>query len=234
MDKELLSIIVPVFNEESTVGQLLQSLLDITLPIDLEVLVVDDASTDNTAHIIRHFMQLDERVQYFRHDVNSGKGAAIRTAADSLRGTIILIQDADLEYDPIDIPTLLEPILQGKAEVVYGTRFGKGKPSGIIYWSHYAGNRFLTMWSNLFSGLTLTDMETCYKLIRASIFKQLTLKEARFGFEPELTQKLAKVSGIRIVEVPITYYGRSYKEGKKIKWKDGFWAVWCVVKYRVL
>jgi glycosyltransferase involved in cell wall biosynthesis len=234
VNKERLSIIVPVYNEESTVEQLLKSLLGVSLPLDVEVLVVDDASTDQTAQIIQQLMKVDERIRYFRHASNSGKGAAIHTATAHLTGTIVLIQDADLEYDPLDIPKLLQPILNGIADVVYGTRFGNGKPTGLVYWSHFAGNRFLTMWSNLFSGLALTDMETCYKLVRASIFQHLILKEKRFGFEPELTQKLARVSGIRIVEVPISYYGRSYKEGKKIKWKDGFWAVWCVVKYRFL
>lgn len=234
MEKELLSIIVPVFNEEATVQQMLESLLRVSLPIEMEVLIVDDASTDKTAFIIQQLMNSDDRLRYFQHATNRGKGAAIHTGAESALGTIILIQDADLEYDPNDIPGLLAPVLSGHADVVYGTRFGNGKPTGLVYWSHFAGNRLLTYWSNLFSGLSLTDMETCYKLVRTSVFRQLILKERRFGFEPELTQKLSRVSGIRIQELPISYYGRSYKEGKKIKWKDGFWALWCVVKYRIV
>lgn len=227
-----LSIIIPVYNEAETITTLLEAV--ILIPFSLQILVVDDGSTDHTASQLSQFVAQHPNVscQVFRHALNLGKGAAIRTAQPHVTGEVVVIQDADLEYDPAELPRLVLPVIEGKADVVYGSRLASGGKVGWTYTSHYVGNRLLTWWSNLFSGLDLSDMETCYKIVKANLFCAITIQENRFGFEPEITQKLAKIPGIRLVEMPINYYGRTYKEGKKMKWVHGFRALWCVLRYR--
>lgn len=233
-----LSIIIPAFNEGSTILYLLDKVRAVELPekMDKEMIVVNDASSDDTEHqIINYLKQFpDCPILYFKHKINSGKGAAIHTGIANSTGNYIIVQDADLEYDPREYSILLKPVLDGFADVVYGSRFMGGKPHRILFFWHTIGNRFLTFLSNMFSNLNLTDMETCYKLFDAKKLKSLTLREKRFGFEPEVTQKMARINGIRIYEVGISYYGRTYEEGKKINWKDGFRAIWCILKYGML
>jgi len=224
----LLSVVIPCYNERQTIAEVLAA-VRAAPPADKEIIVVDDCSGDGT----REFLQdqagtLVDRLLY--HKVNQGKGAALRTGIRAAQGDIILIQDADLEYDPTDYSSLLQPILENKADVVFGSRFQGGRPHRVLYFWHRVGNGLLTLLSNVFTNLNLTDMETCYKVFRREIIQAIEIQENRFGFEPEITAKVAK-SGCRVFEVGISYYGRTYAQGKKIGWKDGLWALWCIVKY---
>lgn len=221
------SVVIPVYNEAATIRAILEKVGKVAL--DKEIIVVDDASTDGTQEILRGFSAPGVSVLF--HDRNRGKGAALRTGFAKVSGDIVLVQDADLEYDPAEYPRLLKPILEGNAEVVYGSRFGGGEMHRVLFFWHYAGNRFLTTLSNMFTNLNLSDMETCYKVIRTDQLRKIGLKSNRFGFEPEFTAKVARL-GCRIYEVPVSYHGRGYESGKKITWKDGFTAIGCIVWYR--
>jgi glycosyltransferase involved in cell wall biosynthesis len=228
----LLSIVIPVYNEKETLAAIVDRVWAVDLTrwgLEKEVVVVDDCSQDGTVATAEDLAEQGV-IRLVRHDVNQGKGAALQSGFRSARGDIILIQDADLEYDPEEYPRLLLPILEGKADVVYGSRFMGGQPHRVLYFWHYLGNRFLTLMSNMFTNLNLTDMETCYKVFRGEILRSIRLQEKRFGFEPEITAKIAR-TGCRIYEVGISYTGRTYSEGKKINWKDGVRALWCIVKY---
>lgn len=233
-----LSILIPAYNEEKTIIPILEELKNLALDFSLEkeILIIDDHSTDKTGELITEFITKNREIDinYFRQETNLGKGAAIHKGIEIASGDFIIIQDADLEYDPDEYNHLLRPVLEGKADVVYGSRFMGGNPHRILFFWHSIGNKFLTFLSNAFTNLNLTDMETCYKLFRADILKSLTLKEKRFGFEPEVTAKISRIPGIRIYEVGISYYGRTYAEGKKINWKDGLRALWCVFKYNII
>ncbi len=230
-----LSVIIPAFNEQATIYSLLQRVSSVRLiqGIRQELVIVNDCSADDTeAEILRYqrnHSHLD--INYQKHDVNKGKGAALRTGIGSATGDFIIVQDADLEYDPREINLLLQPILDGFADVVYGSRFIGGKPHRVLFFLHTIGNRFLTFLSNLFTNINLSDMETCYKLFKSEVIKNIKLKENRFGFEAEITAKISRVPNIRIYEAGISYYGRTYAEGKKIKLKDGFRAIYCIIKY---
>jgi glycosyltransferase involved in cell wall biosynthesis len=223
-----LSVVIPAYNEQQTILAVVERVR--ALALDIEIIVVDDASTDGTAACLASLAPaLDLRL--IRHPVNLGKGAALKTGFAAASGDVVLVQDADLEYDPTDYAKLLKPILDGKADVVYGSRFVGGESHRVLYFWHYLGNRALTLMSNAFTNLNLTDMETCYKVFRREIIQSITIEEARFGFEPEITAKLA-ATRCRIYEVGISYSGRTYAEGKKIGWKDGMRAIWCIIKYR--
>ena len=223
-----LAVVVPVFNEESTIQQVLEQVLE-QKPVQ-EVVVVDDASRDKTWEVLQKFYGQDARVRLFRHEVNQGKGAALRTGFSKATAPYVIVQDADMEYDPGEYYLLLGPMLSGMADVVFGSRFQGAGPHRVLYFWHSLGNKLLTMVSNMATNLNLTDMETCYKLFRREVIQKIVIEENRFGFEPEIT---AKVSGLklRIYEVPISYYGRTYAEGKKIGWRDGFSAMRCILKY---
>ena len=225
-----LSVVIPCYNEEKTVAEIIRAVRSSSFE-DKEIIVVDDCSTDGTRHILETELrgQID---QVLYHEVNQGKGAALRTGIKAAKGDLVIIQDADLEYDPQEYPMLIEPILRNKADVVFGSRFMGYRPHRVLYYWHRLGNGFLTMMSNMFTNLDLTDMETCYKVFRREIIQGIEIKENRFGFEPEITAKVAK-TGCRIYEVGISYYGRSYEEGKKIGWRDGVRAIWCIVKYNL-
>jgi len=232
-----LSIIIPAYNEGNTIHLILNKIKSVQLTgnIEKEIIIVNDFSKDHTEQAIADYKAVnpDLNIQYFKHEVNMGKGAALHTGIKKATGEYLIIQDADLEYDPEEYNLLLVPILKGMADVVYGSRFMGGNPHRILFFWHSIGNRVLTFLSNMFTNLNLTDMETGYKLFRTSIIKRVNLVENRFGFEPEVTAKMARVPGIRIYEVGISYYGRTFQEGKKIGWKDGFRAIYCILKYTI-
>jgi glycosyltransferase involved in cell wall biosynthesis len=231
----ILSIVIPAYNEGKTIHLILNKVKAVNLPsgVEKEIIIVNDFSKDNTEEAIVNYKNTNPElnIQYYKHQYNKGKGAALHTGIKEAKGDYIIIQDADLEYDPEEYNILLKPILLGMADVVYGSRFIGGKPHRILFFWHSIGNKMLTTMSNMFTNLNLTDMETCYKLFRADIVKGLSLKENRFGFEPEVTAKISRIKDIRIYEVGISYYGRTYEEGKKIGWKDGFRAIYCILKY---
>ncbi len=234
----LLSVIVPAFNESKTIAHILAKVAAVSLHhgVEKEIVVINDCSTDNTEVLVKEFVDKNPElsINYLAQAVNSGKGAAIRRGIAEAKGDFVIIQDADMEYDPEEFNALLEPIISGHADVVYGSRFMGSKPHRILFFWHTVGNRFLTFLSNAFTNLNLSDMETCYKMFRAEIIKNISLRENRFGFEPEVTAKISRIKGIRIYEVGISYYGRTYEDGKKIGWKDGFRAIYCIVKYGLL
>jgi glycosyltransferase involved in cell wall biosynthesis len=222
------TIVIPVYNERDTILTVLDAVE--ATPVPKEIVVVDDGSTDGTRDVLSSLQRPDVKVVL--HEKNRGKGAALQTGFSHATGDIVMIQDADLEYDPDEYPVLLKPILDGRADVVYGSRFAGHGAHRVLYFWHYVGNRFLTLLSNLFTNLNLTDMETCYKVFTREALKGVHIQENRFGFEPEITAKMARKK-LRIYEVPISYYGRTYDEGKKINWKDGFRAIWCILKYNL-
>ena len=227
-----LSVIIPCFNEIATIDNIVSSVRNSPWQ-DKQIIVVDDCSTDGTREKLENEIYASGLIDtLLLHDENRGKGAAIRTGLQAVEGDVVIIQDADLEYDPEEYPRMLEPILQDKADVVYGSRFTGGQAHRVLYFWHRAGNGILTLLSNMLTNLNLTDMETCYKAFRTSVIRQINIEEDRFGFEPEVTAKIARL-GCRIYEVGISYYGRTYSEGKKIGWKDGFRALWCIFKYNV-
>lgn len=238
MDRPLtLSIVIPAYNEEPTIHLILDRIKAVELNngVQKELIIVNDCSKDDTEGAINRYMEAnpDLPITYYKHEVNQGKGAALHTGIAKATGDYVLIQDADLEYDPREYNDLLKPILEGNADVVYGSRFLGGNPHRILFFWHSIGNQFLTFISNMFTNLNLSDMETCYKLFKRDMIQGLQLKEKRFGFEPEVTAKIARVPGVRIYEVGISYYGRTYDEGKKIGAKDGFRAIYCILKYNL-
>ncbi len=233
----VLSIIIPAYNEAATIEKILDKVIAVQLlnEVQKEIIVVNDASTDQTEAIVATYIKNHSAagIQLYSHPKNQGKGAALHTGIQQAKGDFLIIQDADLEYDPAEYDLLLKPVLAGHADVVYGSRFMGGNPHRILFFWHSIGNKFLTFLSNSLTNLNLTDMETCYKLFRTPMVQSLRLKEKRFGFEPEVTAKISRVPGIRIYEVGISYYGRTYEEGKKINWKDGFRAIYCILKYNI-
>lgn len=237
MEITKLSILIPAYNEEKTIHFILDKVKAVQLigGINKEVIIVNDCSTDKTVDAVESYMNANQElnIRFFTQDYNQGKGAAIHRAIREATGDYLIIQDADLEYDPEEYNDLLKPVIGGFADVVYGSRFIGGNPHRILFFWHSIGNKFLTRLSNMFTNLNLTDMETCYKLIKTDVAQGLNLKENRFGFEPELTAKLSRVKDVRIYEVGISYYGRTYEEGKKIGWKDGFRAIYCILKYNI-
>jgi glycosyltransferase involved in cell wall biosynthesis len=230
-----LSIIIPCYNEEKLIPAVLEKVLktDLNYNLEKQIVVVNDGSTDNSTNAINQFCERNPFVTAIHQSKNSGKGAAIKAALPKADGDIIIIQDADFEYDPNDYNKMIQPIYDGHADVVYGSRFIGAGPHRVLFFFHTIGNKFLTFLSNLFTGLNLTDMETGYKMFEADVLKQIRLKEDRFGFEPEVTAKVSRIKNIRFYEVGIAYYGRTYKDGKKIKWTDGFYAIWCILKYNI-
>jgi glycosyltransferase involved in cell wall biosynthesis len=235
MSIKKLSIVIPAYNEAKTIHRILNKVGDVTLidGIEKEIIIVNDCSSDDTAAALTQYSAEHPQLglQIFHHEINKGKGAALHTGIAKATGDVLIIQDADLEYDPNEFNILLKPIVDGFADVVYGSRFIGGKPHRILFFWHSLGNKMLTFMSNATTNLNLTDMETCYKMFRTEMIQGLKLKEKRFGFEPEVTAKIARVEGARIYEVGISYYGRTFAEGKKIGWKDGFRAIYCILKY---
>ena len=232
-----LSIVIPIYNEEATLLDILNRLLEIELigGLKKELVLVNDFSSDRSEEIILRFQKDHSKTEilYVKHIKNRGKGAALNTAFNLVTGDVVIVQDADLEYDPNEFNRLLKPILDGFADVVYGSRFKGSNPHRALFFWHTIGNNFLTFLSNMFSNLNLTDMETCYKMFKSEIIQSIEIKENRFGIEPEITAKISRIKGIRIYEVGISYYGRTYDEGKKIGWKDGFRAIYCILKYNI-
>lgn len=237
MDYKTLSIIIPVYNEEKTIHLILNKIKEVQLinGLNKEIVMVDDSSTDNSWDKLEKYKSENPElgISLYRHTYNQGKGAALRTGIQEAKGELIIIQDADLEYDPFEYNELLKPITEGHADVVYGSRFMGGKPHRILFFWHSIGNGLLTLMSNAFTNLNLTDMETCYKLFKAPIIKSIQIKENRFGFEPEVTAKISRIPAIRIYEIGISYYGRTYADGKKIGWRDGVRALYCILKYNI-
>lgn len=233
-----LTVVVPAYNEGRTIHRILDKIKTVVLINDIqkEIVIVNDCSTDNTEEAILKYISENASldIRYYKHEINKGKGAALHTGISKATGDYLIIQDADLEYDPNEYNDLLKPVVAGFADVVYGSRFMGSNPHRVLFFWHTIGNKFLTFLSNAFTNLNLTDMETCYKLFNTKLIQGIPLKEARFGFEPEVTIKIAKIKGIRIYEVGISYYGRTYDEGKKIGWKDGFRAIYCILKYKFI
>ncbi|MBU2490523.1 MAG: glycosyltransferase family 2 protein [Proteobacteria bacterium] len=231
MPPKTLSIVIPVYNEAGSIGAIVDLVVGVPLPLEREIILVDDCSTDGTREKLKA-MEGRPGIKVFYHERNQGKGAALRTGFAVATGDFVLIQDADLEYDPSEYPKLLAPILDGKADVVFGSRFVGGESHRVLYFWHYLGNRFLSLLSNMFTNMNLTDMEVCYKVFKREVLANIRIEEDRFGFEPEITAKVARLN-LRIYEVGISYSGRTYDEGKKIGWRDGFRAIWCILKYNL-
>lgn len=223
-----LGVVIPVYNEEKTLHLIVRRVL--ARPEVAELVIVNDCSIDGTWQTMQDLAKTDERIRIFTHEINQGKGAALRTGFQHVKSGIVIIQDADLEYDPDEYPKLLAPIIAGRADVVFGSRFLGSGSHRVLYFWHAVGNRFLTLLSNMATNLNLSDMETCYKVFRRNVLEQITIEENRFGFEPEITAKVAKLK-VPLYEISISYYGRTYEEGKKIGWRDGFRAIWCIMKY---
>ncbi|MCC7087295.1 MAG: glycosyltransferase family 2 protein [Pirellulales bacterium] len=236
LESPLLSVVIPVFNEVRTIDRILAAVRSVEL--DTEIIVVDDFSTDGTRDQLARFNRDDPRLRIFYHDRNQGKGAALRKGFAAARGKFVVVQDADLEYDPREYPKLLQPLLEDKADVVFGSRFAGSDNHRVLYFWHAVGNRLLSLLSNMCTNLNMTDIECCYKVFRCELLQQISLREDRFGFEPEIVAKIARYRGrgepLRIYEIGISYYGRTYDEGKKIGWKDGMRALWCILKYNLL
>jgi glycosyltransferase involved in cell wall biosynthesis len=232
---KILSIVIPAFNESKTIHLILNRVKEVQLinGIQKQIIIVNDCSTDETENSIQQYIKSNPEleIKYFKHETNSGKGSALHTGISKATGDYVIIQDADLEYNPAEYNLLLQPMIDGFADVVFGSRFIGGKPHRLLFYWHSIGNKMLTSLCNMFSNLNLTDMETCYKLFKRELIQSLKLKEKRFGFEPEVTIKISRIPHVRIYEVGISYYGRTYADGKKIGWKDGFRAVYCIIKY---
>jgi len=228
----ILSVVIPAYNEERFIEHLVASVQ--AVPIAKELVIVNDCSQDQTGQKLEQLAAQYPNIRVYHHETNQGKGAALRTGIAKITGDILIIQDADQEYDPNEYPKLIEPIVNGRADVVFGSRFAGGESHRVLYFWHSVGNKLLTLLSNMTTNLNLTDMETCYKVFRREIIQQIRIEENRFGFEPEITAKLAKLKGLRIYEIGISYSGRTYEEGKKIGWRDGFRAIYCIVKYGLL
>lgn len=226
----MLTVVIPTYNEAGTLQEVVARVQAVDVPA--EIIIVDDASTDGSAEVAARIAASADNVTLLRHDRNQGKGRALRTGFEAATGDFVIVQDADLEYDPADYPKLLNPLLEGRADAVYGSRFLTSSEHRVLYFWHYLGNRLLTLLSNLATDLNLTDMESCYKVFRRELLQSIVLEEDRFGFEPEITAKIAK-AGARVYEVGISYHGRTYEQGKKIRPRDGVWALWCILKYAV-
>lgn len=225
-----LTVVIPCYNEVKTIHEIIKAVRVSPVP-NCEIIIVDDYSTDGTRELLQNKLHTQVDLVIY-HDRNYGKGAALRSGFAAMTGDIAIVQDADLEYDPTEYPLMMQPIINGQADVVFGSRFISGRPHRVVYYWHMVGNRFLTMLSNMLTNINLTDMETCYKAFRREVIQSVKIEEDRFGFEPEITAKVAKM-GCRIYEVGISYYGRTYKQGKKIGWKDGFQAIYCILKYNL-